>query len=185
MSGRHWKGPQPEMIAAYLLWPASWSLTALEGQVSCVRGESLVSKPMATANVYVIGLSEGPVKIGITTRKPKGRLAVARAQIEIEDVEVLWSQPHAEAFLVEKFSHMYLEAFHLHGEWFDATLRQAKVAIDRSINMLATRPCYNHLYQPTWFEKVGIRKTVAEKFVASIPKKPAALLTKVSIPATR
>jgi hypothetical protein len=129
-----------------------------------------MSKPMAQANVYVIGLPDGPVKIGITTRNPKKRLKVARVQIDIENVDALWTQPHAEAFLVEKFSHMYLAASHIRGEWFEATLKQAREAIEKSIDMLATRPRYNHLQQPTWFERVGIRKSVAERFVASIPR---------------
>lgn len=124
----------------------------------------------STANVYIIGLKNGPVKIGVTTRKPNKRLLAARRALGNHSAKILWFTSHEEAWLVEKFSHLYLNKYKLSGECFNVSLASAMMAINASIKMLATRRAVKILFNPNWFEKVKIRKKHEKAFLDKINK---------------
>ena len=75
----------------------------------------------------------GGVKIGTTTRVPKRRVSSARREYDDYTIEFVEAWPHARAYLVERFSHIYLQTYLEFGEWFDVTPKHAKRVILKTL----------------------------------------------------
>lgn len=72
-------------------------------------------KPMKGGAAYLVGLEYGPIKIGVTSKKPHKRSRAARRAFYRDywdyhafEVELYGSWPHEFAYMAEKLAHMYL-----------------------------------------------------------------------------
>ena len=84
-------------------------------------------------NIYVIGSTSGPFKIGVA-KNPRAR----RSEIQIGShtrIEVVYSVavPGEDALLIERGAHRILREHRLSGEWFNVTKDQAEEAIREAI----------------------------------------------------
>lgn len=87
--------------------------------------------------VYIIGGTCGPIKIGQSTYPPK-RLDVLQTSFPYR----LWihhSWEHPAANLIEKKCHLALTSRRLCGEWFDCSVGDASSMIKRIIKSLSTK----------------------------------------------
>lgn len=129
-----------------------------------------MTKPMQEANVYVIGGIIAPVKIGITRDDGILRLGAARRFLNKQDLVIHKMWHHSNAFLVERFTHIYLQDFRLKYEWFDVTPDVAIAAVQRTL-LLADHISRCPLILKDWFERAGIDKATADEFLAERPKR--------------
>jgi hypothetical protein len=116
--------------------------------------------------VYLLGHSDGPVKIGLTVTNVKRRQEAASREVG-QPVSVLCQFSCPRAWLIEKFAHLYLQDFHLHGEWFDVNADGAKAAVHAAIRLLdgTTSP----VIPQTWFEIAGVEPAAAQTFLLTRP----------------
>ena len=92
--------------------------------------------------VYVIQAEGGPIKVGVATY-PKKRLATLRTAApfplslaHVQEVE------DAKAYAIERAAHALLGETRLHGEWFSASVEDAKRAIADALEGLNERPAF-------------------------------------------
>jgi hypothetical protein len=118
---------------------------------------------MGLATAYIVGLVDGPIKIGVTSRLPKTRISAARVESGRSDVRILGSFYHPEAYLIEKFSHIHLRKDHLYREWFAVRLEQALSAVETVIDLLAV-PRVEIKPRGNYFERVGISEKAVKSY---------------------
>jgi len=112
-------------------------------------------KSLGPGTAYLCGFIKGPVKIGVTSRRPAKRLGAAKREVGRDGVQLFGCWYHPQAYLIEKFAHMYLRKYHIKGEWFSVTVSNAQKAIEDVLDMLeAPREFTNGTGD--WFQRFGI-----------------------------
>jgi T5orf172 domain len=112
-------------------------------------------KSLGPGTAYLCGFIKGPIKIGVTTRRPSKRLGAARREIGRQGVQLYGSWFHPQAYLIEKFAHMYLRNYDLGGEWFSVSVVNAYEAIEDVLDMLESPREFTN-GSGNWFQRLGI-----------------------------
>lgn len=119
-----------------------------------------MAKPMRGGSAYAIGYVKGPIKIGVTSTRPRKRLGSARREMNLsywdsEGFDVLAVWPHHYAYMVEKLTHFYLQDHHRTGEWFDVSIHKARRAVNQVIRLIDAG-WKNKVTGGNWFVRHGI-----------------------------
>ena len=122
-----------------------------------------MSKSLKNGMAYLVGVEQGPVKIGVTSRSPHKRWKAARKSFSNDywvywhyEIELYGTWPHQYAYMVEKLAHMYLIDRRITGEWFDVSIHTARKAVAKVIRLLDTG-FKSKVRKGDWFYRHGLK----------------------------
>lgn len=87
------------------------------------------------SQIYIIGLEEGPVKIGMSSN-PNKRLHSVKNFAKAAGAKLLWCQEHDAADKIEGLSHFYLCCYEAGNEWFFIPFKEALKAVKRIMRLV-------------------------------------------------
>jgi uncharacterized protein YacL (UPF0231 family) len=122
-----------------------------------------VSKSLEKGTAYLVGIEPGPIKIGVTSRRPHSRYKAAQKSFGNDywvrcdyEIDLYGTWPHQYAYMIEKLAHMHLMDHHITGEWFDVSIHKARKTVARVIRLLNTG-WKSKVTKGDWFARHGLK----------------------------